>query len=101
MDSFDLKSYMPLFLQEAKAYVVALKQKIEMNPKDVVELHRIAHTLKGQCMFMGYQELGYIAYDLQKLFKLVMDKEKAFDENILTMRSLIGEIETKLNQIQQ
>lgn len=90
---------MPLFLQEAKAYVVSLKRKIEENPIDIVELHRIAHTLKGQCMFMGFQELGYDAYELQKLFKLVMDKEKRFDENLETIRLLISEIDTKLNLI--
>jgi chemotaxis protein histidine kinase CheA len=88
-----------MFLHEAKAYVLRLRLIIDKVPCDMVELHRIAHTLKGQCMFMGYQEIGYAAYELQKIFQLIMNKEKTFEENVVTIRSLIDEIETKLDKI--
>ena len=82
MDSNDLDSYKPLFLQSANKNLERLKDLLIQSPADIQELYRLFHTVKGQGFFMGYQVVGENALKGEKILRELMENHQSLDENI-------------------
>ncbi len=74
LEDIDLSVYKELFLNQAVAYLAALRQnlaRLKEDPDDKKahsEAHRATHTLKGMSSTMRYETLAAIAKSLESPF---------------------------------
>lgn len=76
MVDFDLKSYTELYFKNAQEKVTLIRSLINLNDADISTLHRICHSLKGQSFFMGHEEIGKKALELEKYFRSLLDNKQ-------------------------
>lgn len=97
MVDFDLKSYTSLFLTNAREEIESIRSLISQKDVDIVALHRIAHTLKGQSFFMGFNDIGLKALELETYFKSLLDNNQSIEQNKnVDVEGVLGEIEELL-----
>ena len=85
-----LKSYTVLYLTNAQEEIKLIRSLISQKDVDVKELHRISHTLKGQSFFMGFNDIGLKALELETYFKARLENTQLKDVNV---EGVLGEIE--------
>ena len=88
-----LKSYTTLYLKNAQEEVRSVRNLNSQKDVDVKTLHRICHTLKGQSFFMGYNDIGLKALELETYFKGRLENKQT---NELDVEGILGEIEKLL-----
>jgi chemotaxis protein histidine kinase CheA len=83
MANNDLSSYHNLFIEKATDCLQIMKDKLavlnsssdqQIKFEAISELHRMAHTLKGQCAFMGYSITAHYCLLLEKIFLVLKEK---------------------------
>lgn len=94
----DLKKYTDLYLENARLEIETLRGLLS-GSKDLVELHRISHTLKGQSYFMKFNEIGDKAKSLELLFKKLLDQGQTILEENDFSKNALNEIENLLNSV--
>ncbi len=67
MDSFDPGSYKSLFIKNAVSYLDRLETLLKAGEKDLIEIRRLFHNVKGQSLFMGYQSIGDLCLKGEKI----------------------------------
>lgn len=77
----DLKSYTALYLKNAQEEIESIRSLSSQSDVDVKGLHRICHTLKGQSFFMGFNDIGLKALELEAYFKSLLDNNQTISEN--------------------
>ena len=68
--------YRELFFQTASEHIKRMRElsmSSSLSSEEIEELHRHAHSLKGEAFVMGYQELGKYATVLEKFIKQYKD----------------------------
>ncbi|KKP37469.1 MAG: hypothetical protein UR23_C0003G0004 [Candidatus Roizmanbacteria bacterium GW2011_GWA2_32_13] len=90
MGDFDLKSYTDLFLKNAQEEIKSIRSFISQDNVDIKSLHRICHTLKGQSFFMGFNDIGLKALELETYYKSLLDGSQKKDVDV---EGILGEIE--------
>lgn len=93
----DLKSYTALYLTNAQEEIESIRSLISQKDVDIKTLHRICHTLKGQSFFMGFNDIGLKALELETYFKGRLENAQPKEINI---ESVLGEIEKLLTSKQ-
>lgn len=79
MDASDLNKYKQLYLKTAHDYLTLLKNGLrtfepENLPADTLsEVHRAAHSLKGQSLVMGYTTTGLLCKKIEDILKQIKD----------------------------
>lgn len=98
MVDFDLKSYTALYLKNAQEEINLIRNYINQKEVDVKALHRISHTLKGQSFFMGIDDIGNKAWELEKYYKSLLDSNEnsSVIKNIDDVKTILTEIEKLL-----
>jgi len=94
MVDFDLKSYSALYLKNAQEEIVSIRDLVKQRNVDIKTVHRICHTLKGQSFFMGYNDIGLKALELETYFKAKLENTQAKD---IAVEEILGEIEKLLS----
>jgi chemotaxis protein histidine kinase CheA len=89
----DLKSYTVLYLENAQKELNLLRSLISQEVPDLKELHRVSHTLKGQSFFMGFNDIGLKALELETYFKGKLENTQTNDLNV---EAILEEIEVML-----
>lgn len=103
-----VNKFLEFFIQSAKTHVMYLKTSIPNLSQDsrptgiVVDLHRSAHSLKGECLAMGYQTTGELAHLLEIVFHdIKMGTRQVTEELILELTSCIVPLESSLKIIEE
>ena len=89
----DLKSYTALYLKNAQEEIRSIRSLIGQGDEDIKTLHRISHTLKGQSFFMGFNDIGLKALELETYFKSLLDGGQKTELNV---SGVLEEIESLL-----
>jgi two-component system chemotaxis sensor kinase CheA len=82
-------AYRDLFLEEANENFEALNQqliKLEKSPsnqKVIAEIFRITHTLKGNALGMGYQQIADLTHIMEDIFSAVKEGKVSLDEDFV------------------
>lgn len=109
MISFDLNSYHPLFIKNARDCLNNLRSNLagylsldpQTKSQHAFEMFRMAHMLKGQSAFMGYPNTAQYCLILEKIFRLIQEKNLILKEDQMTELSQALDILTKdLTQIE-
>lgn len=101
MVDFDLKSYTALYLKNAQEEIDLIRSLFSQNDKDVKALHRICHTLKGQSFFMGFNDIGLKALELETYFRSLLENSESIEQGkSINVDSVLDDIE-KLLQIKK
>lgn len=96
MVDFDLKSYTALYLKNAQEEINLIRNYISQKDIDIKALHRITHTLKGQSFFMGIDDVGNKAWELEKYYKSLLEGNADPSNKSLDVEAILNEIETLL-----
>lgn len=82
-------AYRDLFLEEANENFEALNQqliKLEKNPSNqrvIAEIFRITHTLKGNALGMGYQNIADLTHIMEDIFSAVKEGKVVLNEEFI------------------
>ena len=89
------------FLEEALGYLPAMRQELEAleHPADLeanqMELHRLAHSLRGASNVVGFTEAGIMAQNMEEFLDQVIVGESPWDEESRQLLlECLGQIET-------
>lgn len=96
MVDFDLKSYTALYLKNAQEEIDLIRKHINQKDVDIKELHRISHTLKGQSFFMGIDDIGNKAWELEKYYKSLLEGNEDPPNKNFDIDVILSEIEKLL-----
>ncbi|PJC31405.1 hypothetical protein CO051_04160 [Candidatus Roizmanbacteria bacterium CG_4_9_14_0_2_um_filter_39_13] len=96
MVNFDLKSYTALYLKNAQEEIRLIRDYINQKDVDIKALHRITHTLKGQSFFMGIDDIGNKAWELEKYYKSLLEGNGNPSNKRLDVEVILNEIEKLL-----
>jgi HPt (histidine-containing phosphotransfer) domain-containing protein len=86
-----------IFLDDVPKHLASLRRAIEDGDGEAIE--RIAHTLKGECGYMGILEISQRAHDMETFgqksdvrlaAKLYATFEPELTEVLLSMRRTVG-----------
>jgi chemotaxis protein histidine kinase CheA len=80
MTTINIDSYRDLYYQTTLDYLKQLSEAIKTKNPD--ELHRLAHSLKGQSYFIGYQEFGHLFHSLEKVMLEVKNQKIPLDDQL-------------------
>lgn len=97
MVDFDLKSYTALYLENAQEEVESIRSFINQEKADIKTLHRICHSLKGQSFFMGFNDIGIKALELELYFKSLVDGNQVVPLDNTKVTITLSEIEKLLS----
>lgn len=89
----DLKSYTALYLINAQEEITSIRSLVSQKDVDIKTLHRVCHSLKGQSFFMGFNDIGLKALELETYFKGRIENTQPKEINV---ESVLGEIEKLL-----
>lgn len=93
----DLKSYTALYLKNAQEEIELIRSLISQGDVDIKILHRIGHTLKGQSFFMGFNDVGLKALELETYFKSLLENNQGTSQNKdVNVEGVLSEIEKLL-----
>ena len=93
----DLKSYTALYLKNAHEEIETVRSLIDLERSDIKTLHRVCHSLKGQSFFMGFNDIGHKAMDLEIFFKSLLNNHQVISLNDkLKVNAILDEIEKLL-----
>lgn len=101
MSPVDLSSYKSLFIQTAKEFLENLKKNLNLlqqNTTDktaIYEIFRSAHTIKGQCLMMGFPKTAELCKVIEDAFHAIHDGQKIYAQDML---SSFSEAVESLNQ---
>lgn len=90
MPSFDSSVYKPLFVKTAYAlvndYRIAMTQiKNNGETKQPIEdLHRIVHSLKGQCAFMMFTKTAFFFKEMESLFLFMIHHPSIVSDSVIS-----------------
>lgn len=103
MVSFDINSYHSLFIKNARDCLNSIKDNlISLKTENVFEMYRMVHMLKSQSGFMGYQNTAQYCLLLEKIFKLIKEKNLLLNPSQISNINQALDILTKdLDQIEQ
>lgn len=79
---FDKSIFLKQFQQEAEEHIQALNQgllSLEKDPQNrqiLDEIFRVAHTLKGSCTMMGFQDLRDLAHAMEDVLDAARSRQK-------------------------
>lgn len=79
---FDKTIFLKQFQQEAEEHIQALNQgllSLEQDPQNrqiLDEIFRVAHTLKGSCTMMGFQDLRDLAHAMEDVLDAARMRQK-------------------------
>lgn len=100
--------YHALFLSAATENIARLRNGIaslEQNEddKEVIKLmHIAAHSLKGECLVMGYQQLGTLSFIMEKIFQQAKETQTTPTQEVRkNVQSVIENIAIVLEQLEQ
>lgn len=97
MVDFDLKSYTVLYLKNAQEEIKSIRSFISQKSTDFETIHRICHSLKGQSFFMGFNDIGNKALQLEKHYKNLLDNADVSETPNLDVEKTLVEIESLLS----
>lgn len=87
-DEFDVTDLIPAYLDRRSKEVEQMKQYLEES--DIKNLGRIGHQLKGSAKSYGFEELGQLGSELEKLSQL----ENNFDQ----IKVIVSKITDKIGE---
>ena len=89
----DLKSYTALYLTNAQEEITSIRSLVSQKDVDIKTLHRVCHSLKGQSFFMGFNDIGLKALELETYFKSLLDSNQGISQNKdVNVDGILGEI---------
>lgn len=103
--SINLEDYKEDYVRSALSIIQKMNEILDTpdfkKNKDLVEeLHRSAHSLKGQALAMGFNQIGMTGKSLEMLFLKVTESEIRIDENFSeTVREALNELQNAINHI--
>lgn len=83
--------YMSIFLQESIENLQKLNEsllKLEKNPenyKEINEIFRIAHTIKGMALSMGFDNIAKLTHKMEDVFSKFRDGKLSSNKYIITI----------------
>jgi two-component system chemotaxis sensor kinase CheA len=88
----DDKELMDVFLEEAYRLIHEMRRElsslsVKLNPANLANLFRYAHTLKGSSDSVGFSRLSEIAILLQEIFRAAKDAKLKIDADIIPLLS--------------
>lgn len=106
MVSSDLAAYKPLFIQTSWDYLRKLESCLLLLREDATNhealeiMHIASHSLKSQCLVMGYTELGETCHELEKVSKLLLDSAlKLSSDDMLKISGIVTSMKDVLTMI--
>ncbi|MFA6081696.1 MAG: Hpt domain-containing protein [Patescibacteria group bacterium] len=95
MIDLDLKSYSDLYLKNAQEELRLIRSLISRDVVDIKTIHRICHSLKGQSFFMGFNDIGLKALELEIYYRQLLENNQ--DQSKKTnVEEILSEIERLL-----
>ena len=70
-------------IQKAEECIIRLE--IEYSSNDVNELFRIAHTIKGSSLMMGYDDIGNLMHKIEDMLDYARNGSIPFDQSIVEL----------------
>ncbi|OGK22307.1 hypothetical protein A2866_05335 [Candidatus Roizmanbacteria bacterium RIFCSPHIGHO2_01_FULL_39_8] len=108
MSPVDLSSYKSLFIKTAKEFIVNLRRNLSFlsqntNNKEVIyEIFRSVHSIKGQCLMMGFPKTAELCKTVEDAFHTINDEKQAFSADMMAIFSdSVNSIEQSLLSIEK
>lgn len=108
MDNLDIKSYLPVFIEESKDNIQQMSEnllRLEQNYGDseaINEIFRAIHTIKGMSATMGFAEISSLAHETENLLDDIRhDKITASPGLINGFFAVIDEMESQVLALEQ
>lgn len=95
MVDFDLKSYTVLYLKNAHQEISEIRRFVNEGSTDIKTLHRMCHSLKGQSFFVGFNDIGLKALELETYFRSQLEGDQNKEINV---EKVLGEIDLMLTK---
>lgn len=87
MDNDNFGKYRALYVRTAHELIEKLKNNLKsVNPTDrelLETIHRDAHSLKGQSLFMGYQHIGQLSRMIEYILRDIIGHKLTFSSQLL------------------
>lgn len=106
MDNIPNK-FLAFFVQSAKTHIMYMKASLpklieDTSPKGIVaDLHRSAHSLKGECLAMNYQSTGELAHIMELVLYTVKQGTRTVTQELISqLQSSTAELEKSLSSIE-
>lgn len=106
MADVDLAQFRNLFIQTSKEYLDKLEKGVsilQQNPEEnnmISDLYISSHSLKSQCLLMGYHSLGETAFSLEKLFRHAKEAGVVLSsETLMTISTSVKAMQDSLQGI--
>jgi chemotaxis protein histidine kinase CheA len=102
----DLSKYKDLFLKAGNNYLAKLDQDVTAvangteTPEIIDDMHIAAHSLKGQCLVMGYMTTGNLCLLLEHLFRDAKTNPTKLKNNMSIVFDAINQIKNSMTSIQ-
>lgn len=108
MEPMDIKSYLPLFIEESKDNIQQMSENLLKLEQDhgctetVNEIFRSIHTIKGMSATMGYTDISNLAHQAENLLDEVRhDRLPVTPAMITGFLDVIDEFESQLMVLEQ
>lgn len=103
MDSLDIKSYLPLFIEETKENIQQMSQdllQLEQDYEDteaIDNIFRYIHTIKGMSATMGYADISNLTHQAENLLDEVRHHQAKITPGMIDgFFEVVDEIERQL-----
>lgn len=106
----DISNYLVPFLKSSKEKLILMDKMLDQltlhqaSIQEIkFELYRGAHSLKGQCLFMNYQDLGHMFLVLELFFKKIKDdiNTNISPDQMEIVKSVLRDAGNALSQIEK
>lgn len=104
--TIDLAKYRNLFKEEAGKLLITMKEKLNLlsnnnhDLESLKDLHRAVHSLKGEGLAIGFDDIGLESKNLEKILRDYLETNKALNsETLKIVKVYIEKIDAMLKII--
>lgn len=102
----DIQDYKDEFIESAQKHLLEIKQNLNVllsSPTDlatIAKVHIAFHSLKGECIAMGFKNTATVCGKLEKLFAEFKEQKKHASFGVLkTIEKITQNLETSVRSI--
>ena len=104
MDNAHFDQYIALYIKTGKEYIDSMIEAIDVllkNPVDKKQMEHLyigAHNIKSQSLVMGFENLGNLSHEIEKIVKKHVEDSSPLSQNQLNvLRKIIDKIESVIS----
>lgn len=108
MNQDDITKYKSLYLQTSWGYLNMLRKNVAFllkggkNETALDAAHLSAHSLKSQSILMGYNQIGKLSEEMEKVFKLTKEGSMSIDDGTFkVLFNGLKKVQHSLSQISE